>query len=273
MWRRGPLWATAQNVTDAAGHVPHDVWSTPLEFLQRCERLSNGHLGNFSMLAPIFRPATATGFGGIIAALTDLYRLEQRVATGVADPLQPLACLRGATPLERHGVPRFALVMLVAYNQPHASWVNTSIANKRSYAARHGYAFEVFAESDTGRPAAWSKLVALLHVLGRMEAEWVVWVDLDTVIMRPAVALTLFVDPRASSSRSTTTASTRVCSSCMPRTGRACCSQRRGHSTPRACHQSRSGGSRPRSWSSRETRTSETTHGAAERVQLVRHFS
>ena len=172
-----------------------DAWATPREFLQNCDRLEpSGEplLGDFSMLAPLLRPADGAGFGDVLAALTELYAFQK----GHAGSRERQPCLRGAAP-PRRGPPRIALAMLVDYPAPLAPWVALSIENKRRYAARHGYAFELFTESDPGRPAVWSKLVALLLLLGRGEAEWAAWIDLDTVIMDAAVPLARFADARA----------------------------------------------------------------------------
>lgn len=63
-----------------------------------------------------------------------------------------------------------------------------SAANKRRYAAKHGYDLIVVTEvADASRPAAWSKILEVRKHLPKYE--WVFFIDVDTLIMNPNVKL------------------------------------------------------------------------------------
>src|SRR5438105_3165115 len=69
-----------------------------------------------------------------------------------------------------------------------------SLPGRRAYCRRHGYELIVGERSlDAGRPAVWSKLLLLLEHLDRFD--WLFWSDADSLILRPDVPLTDFVDP------------------------------------------------------------------------------
>lgn len=63
---------------------------------------------------------------------------------------------------------------------------------KQSYCNRFGYDFVCFDESlDRGRPASWSKVLAIKRVLA--DYDWVIWSDVDTVLWDPGIGLRQFV--------------------------------------------------------------------------------
>ena len=56
--------------------------------------------------------------------------------------------------------------------------------NKIDYAQKHGYTlFDGSDLIDTSRPPAWSKILAVAHLLNQDECDWVMWTDADTVVM------------------------------------------------------------------------------------------
>ncbi len=63
--------------------------------------------------------------------------------------------------------------------------------NKRAYCQRYGYEFIEFHETlDPHRPAAWSKILAVLRVLPNFD--WICWCDSDTLIWDPGLGLRRF---------------------------------------------------------------------------------
>jgi hypothetical protein len=63
-----------------------------------------------------------------------------------------------------------------------------SAANKRRYADLHGYDLIVSrTAADPSRPAAWSKILEVRKHLPRYD--WLMFIDVDTLIMNPAVRL------------------------------------------------------------------------------------
>lgn len=56
-----------------------------------------------------------------------------------------------------------------------------ALANHRRYCDRHGYDFIDEVTIDRSRPAAWSKIPAILAALD--EYDWVVWADSDTIVL------------------------------------------------------------------------------------------
>ena len=56
--------------------------------------------------------------------------------------------------------------------------------NKIDYAKKHAYfLYDGSDQIDTSRPPAWSKILAVSHLLEEDHCDWVMWTDADTVIM------------------------------------------------------------------------------------------
>eukprot|EP00523_Entomoneis_sp_CCMP467_P008274 CAMPEP_0168722934 /NCGR_PEP_ID=MMETSP0724-20121128/2854_1 /TAXON_ID=265536 /ORGANISM="Amphiprora sp., Strain CCMP467" /LENGTH=376 /DNA_ID=CAMNT_0008769623 /DNA_START=119 /DNA_END=1245 /DNA_ORIENTATION=+ len=56
--------------------------------------------------------------------------------------------------------------------------------NKMDYARKHGYQmFDGSELIDTSRPPAWSKILAVAHLMNQDDCDWVMWADADTVFM------------------------------------------------------------------------------------------
>lgn len=78
-----------------------------------------------------------------------------------------------------------------------ADYALASEENKRRYAAKHGYGFTAYrAKLDESHPPHWSKLIA---VSGAMQtgAEWVFWMDADSIVTNPTKNLDLFANTNA----------------------------------------------------------------------------
>lgn len=69
---------------------------------------------------------------------------------------------------------------------------------RKRYCARHNYTLlNVNKLVDRSRPIAWSKLVALEHLFKTEDFDYLFYLDMDTVIMNPDVALESFIDVSA----------------------------------------------------------------------------
>lgn len=87
-----------------------------------------------------------------------------------------------------------AIAVLSLFDERFAPLAALSVPNKRRYAERHGYAYlEEREVLDPSRPAAWSKIPALLRHLP--DYDWIFWSDVDSLIMNPALPLESFLDP------------------------------------------------------------------------------
>lgn len=94
--------------------------------------------------------------------------------------------------------PRIALLMI--YGNSDGSWgeslMSRVIANRQQYADRHGYTILNGNKLlDRTRPAAWSKLKAMLYYINRAPPvyDYILYIDMDVVIMNPAIKLEDFI--------------------------------------------------------------------------------
>lgn len=69
-----------------------------------------------------------------------------------------------------------------------------SLGDKEEYCRQHGYDFYAISDAPYDRPGAWSKIPAALTLLSKYD--WLVSVDLDTVIVDHSVRLEEFIDPQ-----------------------------------------------------------------------------
>lgn len=88
---------------------------------------------------------------------------------------------------------RFAILTLCDENAGYICMA--SAANKRRYADLHGYDFIVSTQvADSSRPAAWSKILEVRKHLPNYD--WLLFIDVDTLIMNPAVRLEDLADEK-----------------------------------------------------------------------------
>tara|TARA_B110000977_G_scaffold171728_2_gene223587 strand:+ start:19170 stop:20567 length:1398 start_codon:yes stop_codon:yes gene_type:complete len=86
---------------------------------------------------------------------------------------------------------RFAILTLCDANAGYIC--AASAANKRRYCDLHGYDLIVSrTAADPTRPAAWSKILEVRKHLPRYD--WLVFIDVDTLIMNPSVTLEQIAD-------------------------------------------------------------------------------
>ncbi|CAM9896373.1 unnamed protein product, partial [Hapterophycus canaliculatus] len=89
---------------------------------------------------------------------------------------------------------RFGMILMCDEGMWPQEYSERSIANKKAYAALHGYDVVVAtsADIDRSRPAAWSKLLVLNKHLGSYD--YVIFVDIDAFIMNPTFKLEWLLD-------------------------------------------------------------------------------
>lgn len=80
------------------------------------------------------------------------------------------------------------ILVLTLADQLYWSLARISNPNKAAYAAKHGYDFRAYSNSDNpARPTSWSKL--RLVALALEEYDWVFWTDADSLIMNSEMKL------------------------------------------------------------------------------------
>jgi hypothetical protein len=98
--------------------------------------------------------------------------------------------------------PRIGVVLLYDDQQQEARFAGmeaisaASIANKRAYAEMHDYSLVVADGTmiDRSRPAAWSKMPVLHRFVPQFD--WVLFLDMDTLVMNPDVKIENYIDER-----------------------------------------------------------------------------
>lgn len=91
--------------------------------------------------------------------------------------------------------PSFVLITISTPNIENFSLATE--ATKKRYCERHGYILAAYSEKLDGRPASWSKVLALLECFERYQADWFFCLDADAMILNPEVRLQDLVDQRA----------------------------------------------------------------------------
>lgn len=108
--------------------------------------------------------------------------------SGVVSPQAPMQ--ERASPTQKA---RIAMVTLSTANLLDKEAVTIALKDKQEYCDRHGYDFHTITETVKGRDAAWAKLPGILSLLHRYE--WIVSLDLDTVVYDHSIRLEEFLDP------------------------------------------------------------------------------
>lgn len=76
--------------------------------------------------------------------------------------------------------------------------IDLTWANKQKYAEKHDYfLYDGSGLINTSRPPAWTKVIAMQHMLEDERCDWVMWMDADTVIMNSDIRMESFfpMDP------------------------------------------------------------------------------
>lgn len=91
---------------------------------------------------------------------------------------------------------RFGVLML--YDDGDGSWsselISRVIKNRETYCKRHGYSLlNGNPLVDKSRPIAWSKLLAMKHFLSTNKFDYLLYLDMDVVVMNFDLRLDLFI--------------------------------------------------------------------------------
>jgi galactosyl transferase GMA12/MNN10 family len=91
------------------------------------------------------------------------------------------------------------IALATLYTPEIADYGRPAAEAVRAYARRHGYRSIIATESlDRSRPPSWSKLLLVERYLTENpDCEWLMWIDADAVISRPAQSLENLLDPNA----------------------------------------------------------------------------
>ncbi len=97
---------------------------------------------------------------------------------------------------------KYKIAMLMMYDNNDGNWntelMNRVLKNRESYCKKYDITM-INANNliDKTRPPAWSKLIAVEHHLKTGLYDYVMYIDMDVVIMDPSIPVTRFIDPKA----------------------------------------------------------------------------
>ncbi len=97
-------------------------------------------------------------------------------------------------------LPKYKIGLIMMYDNKDGNWNNELmqrvLRNRESYAKRYGYTM-INANDliDKSRPPAWSKLIAMEKHLASNQYDYLLYMDMDVVVMNPEVRLESFVEP------------------------------------------------------------------------------
>jgi len=140
---------------------------------------------------------------GILRSMTMLKRHEVQVDPSRGFPVRQALAQSSSGGSGSGGGKRIAIVSVCDYDAGATPLARLSQINKQAYAQKHGYDvfvyekspyFEdplakLFVEPPSYRPAAWSKVDAILLALAEGKHDWVMWMDCDSFFMDPEVRL------------------------------------------------------------------------------------
>jgi len=129
--------------------------------------------------------------------------IEPWRATSLSRALTQGLALAGGDQAAPVSPERIALITVCDYDAGVTPLASLSRVNKQAYADRHGYDFFIyekaptyedplttlFTEPASHRPAAWSKVDAILLALAEGQYDWVMWMDCDSFFMDQSVRL------------------------------------------------------------------------------------
>lgn len=116
--------------------------------------------------------------------------MRRRIIQSLFQMAELLASMPGGRRLPRPG----QMLMLTAHTPDISDYACLADANKRAYAARHGYRFcSIHAGFDPSRPPAWSKIRFIQRAL--LTHRWVFWTDADSLVMNPDFRLQDLIQP------------------------------------------------------------------------------
>jgi len=146
--------------------------------------------------------AVAEAMEGILRSMAHM-KLEERSAEswrGLTTKAAVSQQLRSSAVRQRDAASpslQIAIVSVCDYDAGETPLARLSRINKEEYARRHGYEVIVyekapffqdpltslFVEPESYRPAAWSKVDAILMTLAASRHDWVLWLDCDSYFM------------------------------------------------------------------------------------------
>jgi hypothetical protein len=165
-----------------------------VQFLESCGGLDGSESAALPMLEPVLHPSPSLDSATTFDVMQAYYERKERAAK---DPIPRFTCIPWApvAPLPRPA--RVGIVIVATEGAPisdPSSAEGMSMADKQQYARQHGYGLHVVRERFGRRTPHWSKFVGALAVLHHYD--WVMCLDLDTLIMDHAVTLDEFLDHR-----------------------------------------------------------------------------
>lgn len=140
------------------------------------------------------------GMESIIRSMIFIKEKEKQIEPWRGLPLRA-AIAKRVPNSQRRPRRRVAIVSVCDYDAGRTPLARLSQINKAKYAERHGYDIKIYEKApvledpltplltDKDRPAAWSKVDAILIALAAGRHDWVMWMDCDSFFMDDEVRL------------------------------------------------------------------------------------
>lgn len=94
---------------------------------------------------------------------------------------------------------KYKIALLLIYDNTDGTWdkglMDRVIQNRQIYCQKHGYEL-IMANNmiDKSRPAAWSKLLAMKYYLSNEDFDYIIYIDMDAIIMNDTIRIDQFVN-------------------------------------------------------------------------------
>jgi len=193
----------------------HPTWNTVNDFLCHCTDFDySTQNATDSILGPLVSLFEDQNLGVLeLADILNKYdALKRKPQRG--KPLVPSTCVPWVHLKTPARPPRIAMMTMATYSNKSTTDTGdnegqeeaeeerrllhkaqkASLSDKEGYCRRHGCDFHAISDAYPDRPVSWSKIPAALSLLSKYD--WLIFVDLDTVIVDHSVKLEEFIDPR-----------------------------------------------------------------------------
>ncbi len=122
------------------------------------------------------------------------------LASVISPVIRPSCLINQAMISEDNSMKKLKIGILMMYDNKDGNWNNELmdrvLKNRENYAQRHGYTI-INANNmiDKSRPPAWTKLIAMEKHLASNQFDYLMYMDMDVVIMNPLLRLESFIAP------------------------------------------------------------------------------
>lgn len=169
-----------------------------LDFISDCGGFDGSEAAVSSEMVKAIRPLHSQTPGEptfleAVSALNKYNEIKKTFSPSDYSNLPGATCLPWVPPPAGQS-PRIALLSITA-GQENNQGAKIGMLDKEQYSKRHGYDFHKLADVPPGRHASWSKLPAAMSLFSQYD--WLLVLDLDTIIMDHSIRVEEFLDPSA----------------------------------------------------------------------------